>query len=421
MGNLQGTNITKGRVGANTLTASDGISGIIISCVMTASYYGQVMTIYNIPEITSIAQQSLIGDRVIDTVGINAHRHLKEFFRMAGEGQKLYVMFVSPTQTMSSILESELYAKKLLTAAKGEIRQLAVAVNPSAQELSQMSYLNGLPTDVYNAIPKAQALADWAFENHMPLNILLEGYAFNGTAAAAGDLRAIENLNADKVSIVIGQDYNYAHTLNVARQKYADVGTALGTLSAATVEQNIGDNEAFNLTDATQGAWLEPGLSSHKKNEEVYLQLQTLEDKGYIFALEYAGLEGVRWNNDHVCAEIIQDAEGNINEHTIAYGRTHNKSLRLLRTALLPKVKGSYPVEPTTGKMTIGVQKYFEGIGNEVYAGMMRRNEISGGEMKVDPNSDLITEKVLKTSYRIVPYGTIGEITGTSNLKQSLG
>lgn len=416
MANLNGVGIGRGRIGANTLSVSDGISALIVTASVAPAMtpFGTVKTLFNSVDV----EQAGFTQAYDDANQCHVYRHLKEFYRMAGEGQKLYFMLVQNTTVqMTAILDNALYAKKVLIAAKGEVKQLGIAANTS----SASTALNGLPSEVYNSIAKAQGLYEWANENHMPLNILLEGYSMVNPISAMADLRAIENLSAHKVSVVIGQDWKYAETRTTTYAKqFADVGTALGTVSAAKVEQNIGDNEQFNLTDATRDAWLIPGLSNHEKCEDNFASLQTLEDKGYIFGLEYTGMEGVRWNNDHVCAPIIEDADGNINEHTIAYGRTHDKSLRLLRTALLPKVKKSYPVDPATGLLPIGVQKYLKGIGDEVYAGMIRRKEISAGEMFVDPTSDLVTEKVLKTSYAIVPYGTIGEITGTSNLRTNI-
>lgn len=413
MSDINGVNIEKGRIGANTINKGDGISAMVIAANLTdKTPNGIVKTLYNMKDVVEAG----FGAAYDTTFNHSVHRHLKEFYRIAGEGQKLYLMTVPVVTTMVDILEKPEFAKKLIVQAKGEIKQLAVAMNPNTDNVS----LNGLPTDVYNSIPKAQALADWAFENNFSVRILLEGHSYKSPASSVADLRAIENVSAPNVSIVIGQDWKHAETKTNQAQKYADVGTALGTVSAATVEQNIGDNEVFNLTDATKGAWLIPGLSSHQPNTDIFGDLQTLEDKGYIFGLEYSGMDGVRWNNDHVCVEIIKDSEGNINEHTIAYGRTHDKALRLLRAALLPKVKKSYPVDPATGLLPIGVQKYLKGIGDTVFGDMVRRKEISAGEMYVDPTSDLVTEKVLKTSYAIVPYGTIGEIRGTSNLKSSL-
>lgn len=412
MANLNGVSIKKGRLGANTLTKSDGVSALIIGCPATPQLvHGVVKTLFNSVDVVNAGFTS-----AFDGVGINAYRHLLEFYRTAGEGQKLQLMIVPQNTTIAEILEDENYAKKLLIKSAGEVRQLGIAVNPTIPTV----HLNGLPQDVYQSIAKAQNLHNWSFENHFPCQVLLEGYDYKSPASAVADLRGLPNLPAPKVSVIIGQDYNHADTKTGNARKFADVGTALGTLSACTIEQNIGDNEAFNITDTTKDTWIVPGLSSHQTNDEVFSDLQTLENKGYIFGFVYAGMEGVRWNNDHTCVEIIQDSEGNINEHTIAYGRTHDKALRLLRTALLPKVKKTYPVDPANGQLPIGVQKYFEGIGNEVFEGMRKRKEISSGRMFVDATSDLITEKVLKTTFKLVPYGTIGEITGTSNLKTSL-
>lgn len=415
MADLTGVKIAKGKIGANTITTGDGISGMVIGSPATGALtHSVVKAVYSLVDVEALG----ITPEFDASNKVNTYRHLREFFRMAGEGQKLYIMLVPQETTMGAICEdaSEQFAKKLLITADGEIRQLAVAANP----IGETTHVNGLPDDVHGSIAKAQELAQWAYNRHFPCQVLLEGYDYVGPAAAAEDLRDIPELQATKVSIVIGQDWAYTEDLEGNARKVADVGTALGTLSKARINQNIGENESFNLTDAIRKAWLVPGLSSHEKNVDVYTDLQLLEDKGYIFGVTYPGLEGVRWNNDHTCVKIIRDVEGNVNEHSIAYGRTLDKAIRLLRTALLPKVKGSHPVDPKTGLLPIGVIKNFEGIGDTIIGGMISRKEISDGETLVDPASDLVVEKLLRIKFRIVPYGSINEIQGTVNLKTNL-
>ena len=182
------------------------------------------------------------------------------------------------------------------------------------------------------------------------------------------------------------------------------------------VNQNIGNNELFNLTDATKEAWIEPGLSSHKTNVDSFDDLQTLEDKGYIFGTTYAGMAGVRINNDHVCAEVIVDSDNSMNEHTIAYGRVMDKASRSLRTAYLPKVKTDWELNEK-GKMRPATVAALEDIGDNVFSQMLSRGEISFGKTTIDKESDLVVEKVLRVSYVIIPKGSIGEIKGTINLK----
>jgi hypothetical protein len=415
MASLDGASIKKGKFGANALAIGDGVSGLVAAAVAATNLaLGTVKSIYNVVDAENLG----INEAYDKDNNVNVYRHITEFYRLAGEGVKLFILLVPQATTLVEICESanDTLAKKLITEGAGEIKQISLSVNPTGVT----TMLNGIPDDVYNAIPKAQLLYDWADAQFMPCQILLEGYDYGGDSATAADLRAIVGVAADKVSVVIGQDYDYAETKTDNAQKMADVGTALGTVAAAKVNQNIGDNEQFNLTDALRKIWVVSGLSNHITNKSQLSSLQTLEDKGYIFGVNYVGMAGVRWNGDHTCVEIIIDAEGNINDHSISYGRTHDKARRLLRAALLPKVKTSQPVDPKTGKLPIGVVKHFEKLGDTVLGDMETRNEISAGKSTVDPNSDLIIEKLLKVTYKIVPYGHVNAIEGTSNLKNTL-
>ncbi len=129
---------------------------------------------------------------------------------------------------------------------------------------------------------------------------------------------------------------------------------------------------------------------------------------------------GVRWNNDHTATPIIIDADNSINEHTIAYGRVNDKAVRELRRAYLPKVKTTWNVDKKTGKLSKGTRVALEDVGDNVFKDMVARGEITYGKAYVDGDSDLLVEKVLRTSYVIIPKGCIGEIRGTINLKTKI-
>ena len=411
MADLNAVNIEKGQVGQNTIGTSDAISGIIVGADAPAS-----LALDTVKSITTLKEAENLGiTKEYDNANkINVWRHVSEFYRNAGEGTELHLMLVDRATSMSNMCEVK--GKQLLASAKGKIKQLAVAVN-LPEGGGAITMLDGIPQDVHDAIAKAQLLADWGYEYNMPCQVFLEGYAYGGNATSALNLREIPDLSAPKASIFIGQDFNYADSLDVSIQNFADVGSLLGVCSKAKVNQNIGNNEQFNLTEETTKTWIEPGLSSHTKNDDVFDSLQVLEDKGYLFGVEYSGLAGVRINNDHTCTPIVVDDNNSTNEHTIAYGRVHDKAVRLLRTAYLPKVKTDWPVDPKTGLLTPGVVVALEDVGDKVFEDMIKRGEITYGKTIVGKDSDLLIDKTLKVSYKIVPKGNINQIAGTINLK----
>jgi len=411
MANLDAVNIKKGKVGANKLDNDRKVSAIIIgSPVIPALAFKETVGLYSLYD----AAQYGITEAFDKDNNVNVYRHVREFFRQAGEGVLLNFMAVAQTETLKTIVQDTAgdMLKRLLVDSDFKVRQLAVALNPTVAGVP----VDGLVPDVFDSIPFAQGAAEWAYNQFMPTHIFLEGYQLGGLGSVVPNLRDIENVEATKVTMVIGQDWQYAETKTGLAQKFADVGTVLGVCAAAAINQNIGDNDAFNLMDATKGAWMVPGLSSHQTNKEVFEQLQTFEDKGYVFGVTYPGLAGVRINNDHVCAPKIIDSEGNMNEHTIAYGRVMDDCARQLRTAYLPKIKKTYPVDGN-GKLPTGVRVGLEAIGDDIFKDMKNAVEISSGQTTIDPDSDLLVAKELKVAYNVQPTGVLGYLNGTINLK----
>jgi hypothetical protein len=415
MANLDAVKIKKGKVGANRLDNDRRVSAIIVgSPVIPLLAFKRTVAFFGLYD----AEQYGINAAFDKDNNVNVYRHVREFYRNAGEGIPLNFMAVAQTETLKTISQDTAgdKLKRLLIDSDYKVRQLAIALNPIEDEENPIVHVDGLTPDVFDSIPLAQGTAEWAYDQFMPTHIFVEGYNLNGLASVVPDLRDIENVEATKVTLVIGQDWQYADTKTGDAQKFADVGTILGVCAAAAINQNIGDNEAFNLMDSTKQAWMVPGLSNHKKNKEVYAELQTFEDKGYVFGVTYSGLAGIRINNDHVCAPKKIDAEGNMNEHTIAYGRVMDDCARQIRTAYLPKVKKTYPVN-AAGKLPTGVRVSLETIGDNIFTDMKNAVEISSGKTTVDPNSDLLVAKELKVAFNVQPTGVLGFLNGTINLK----
>lgn len=413
MSDLDGASFKKGKVGTNRLASDDAISGIVLSSVKPSNLeFSTPTVVYNIDDVESLG----ITKEFDETNNVHVYEHLSEFYRFAGSGTELYLILEENTEKLVDLCDEP--AKKLMIYAKGKIKQIAIGVNLAAD--ATITMLNGMPDDVFNSIAIAKQLEEWSEDNYMPLSVFIECYSYGGNAASASDLRDLENLSAEGVTLVNGQDWDVAEKKTGHAQKYANIGTVLGVCASCTVDQNIGENETKNLTHESKKLLVNPGLSNHKKIDEQYSDLQTLEDKGYVFGITYTGLAGVRLNNDHVCAPIVIDDDNNINEHTIAYGRTGKKARRILRTAYLPEVKKSYLLNETTGKLSPASVVSLEDLGDKKFSDMQRASEISYGKTYVDRDSDLVVEKILKVGFKIVPKGNIGQINGTVNLKSQI-
>lgn len=431
MGNLKGVDITKGIIGPS-IVGPDTSPSAIISNAPAVSGTLVINTVY---EVKTVKQAEALGitpayDITNDVV---LHRHILDFFSMAGEGVSLRIMVTNAADPATALEDTTaIYAKKLIVAAGGEIKQLGLCWNmpPNAAEEASTDGMNSL---IRAGIPKAQLLAEWAYNTDRPCHILLEGRRLSDTLSGTINLRDIQvggvQLLAPKVSIVAGQDWDYAEARkndagadpDTKVHYYAALGKALGTVAAADMNQSIAEVARFNLSDATLNYFITGGLSNHKKSSDQEADLQSLDDKGYIFPILYPSISGYRWNNDHSCTPIIIDVAGNINEHTIYYSRTIDDAAVRLKTRLLQLVKTRVSVDSATGRLSTAVIKNIEAVGDLVFQRMSGEGFIVDGKTYVDPASDLVTPpKSLIVSFKVVPSSILDNFTGTINLTKTI-
>lgn len=411
-------NIVKGKVGRSILGGYEKVSAL-------AGYFGAVGSgETTLPEgesalLTSITDMAAYG--ISKEANALLYHHISEYFRIGGKGAQLYVLNVAKGGSAGYVsLINDAGVKRMLAEADGNIFNLGFSYIPTGGGQA----VDGLPSETVPAIKAAQALAEQTQKDNRPVHIALECAGLgNVTSATMLDLRDIKTdgvaVDCPQVSLVIGQDWDFAETLSGQEQKYAAVGTLLGCMAAQPVSYNVGEVATMVLTNATRGDWVNAGLSSHEKVKRVEDQLEGLNRKGYIFGEYYSGV--VCLNDDHVCARVVVDKDGNMNESTIALSRTNCKVIRELYAAYLPVVKTTVPLDPKTGKLGDGTVAYFEDIGNDVFDNMKSRQELSGGETEIDGDSNLLVgDRALKVFFRWVPMGCIGVIEGTVNIKTSI-
>lgn len=227
---LRGVTINEGAIGANVAGDSREFGLICNGVAVVGEGKAQLNTLI---KLRRPADAVAIGiDANYDsTNNVRVHRHIAEFYRRTGEGRILYVWLVAQTVTPVQMTES---AKQMIVASSGEISDLAFAYNPPADYVDTL--VDGLNSDIKAAIPALQTFAEWADANDMPLHTVLECRGISDTVSAMADLRNIQIdgnvLQAQKVTLVIGQDWNYAETLDDVGKKFADVGTYLGCIAS---------------------------------------------------------------------------------------------------------------------------------------------------------------------------------------------
>lgn len=133
------------------------------------------------------------------------------------------------------------------------------------------------------------------------------------------------------------------------------------------------------------------------------IQLDDLDDKGYIFLCKYSGLEsGVFFSKDQTCS--------NGDYRTVARNRTIHKSRRAVRNALLPYVNSPLKVDPSTGYLSSAKITMFQNIVSDILTTMQNNEEISGFSVTIDKNQNVLKNDTLIIKYSLVPVGVASRI-----------
>ncbi len=378
---------TNGGLGRR-LATDDGISGLLVQGVAVTGGV-QLNTAYRLASLDD-ARALGITPAYDTTNNVLVYEHIKEYFRLQPDGD-LFLMLAATSASINDMLSpgsGSVYA--LATGGEGKIKQMAVAFNPDTPLAAGA---------VTATVGTAQSFADWAAQTHKPLVVLLEGWGVDMNDAD------LHGKNAPSVSVVVGQNLAVA---NAGHANYAAVGTVLGAVSKARVNESVGWVEKFNLTGDNLQT---PGLFGQPLSDYTDGQISQLDDRAYLFFITYTGLAGI-YLNDSYTATVLTDDYAYIEAN-----RTINKAIRLVRSALLPKLAAPVKVDTKTGRLSPEVIKQFELTGKRALEVMSAADEISDMEMFVDPLQDIIGSSELKIQFSIIPTGTARKISVTIGFK----
>lgn len=395
-------NITKrnGALGRRSPN-QDGVCGLITTGVAIA---GKLVldTVYPMRSIRDAVSIGITAE--YDSANAVLVHHVIDRFFKANPSGTLNVMIAAQTNTLADLVDpSKDLAKKLLRESQGLIKFCGVSRNPAAAY--EPTLLNGLDADVLTAAAKAQSLYESEFNAFRYAGFLLEGRSFNGTAAAAKDLRT---LNTPNVSITIAADPAISKA-NARYAGYAAVGDVLGLISKASVSQDIGElTSDFDLQDTGNSVFVTAGLSSGQEiSTYSEADLDALDDKGYIFPTAIAGIAGFHLSDSHTASTLQNNDYAYIENN-----RTIEKAIFLVRQALLPKIKSRIKVDPATGYLEDDDVKALEATGAKALAGMETDGDISGGiDCYVNPEQDILSTSVLEIEVTFIPVSIAREIT----------
>lgn len=381
--------------------SADMVTGSVMNAIATTEMVlGNIYTLKNIQEVEALG----ITQEYDTTNKILVYERLRRFF-VHNPSITVHFMPVAQEVTLKQMVDKDNnYLAKLLREKAGEIVQACVSLNPDEDYTPTIE--TGLDKDSIDAVYAAQALSDSEWSKDRYCEIYVEGRSFSGTTAAILNLRTLVN-DCPDISVIIGADNQVSNRDNIYKG-YAAVEDYAAMVSKSAVSQNAGENiEEFNLTNVAEDTFIVPGLSSGiKVSDYSETDLDTLDEKGYIFYASVSGIAGIFINDTHTCSEIDSD---------FAYGennRTIKKAIKLAKTALAPKVKGRLYVDENTGFMAPETVKDLETTAKVALDPMVTSGDISGGvDAYIDAEQNVLATSEFEVLLTFIPVAIGRRIT----------
>ena len=327
--------------------------------------------------------------------------HISEYFRGNTEGE-LWIGFYAvptPSYTWAEITS-------MLVAAGGEIRQLAVYANGLTYASTQVTAIQA----VWAALGAAYQQVSILYAANMAAITAVTGWA------GIADLRA---LTARKVTVVASESGSGAGLALATAKAYSitNIGLALGNVSKSSVEQSIGNPQNFNISDGVEmeiPALANGDICGGVDSVISDAILGGLKDKGYLICRKYEpDITGTYF-------ERVPTSVASSNDFAwIEPNRTVDKAIRGVRTALIPQLNQNVllKADGTLRDDTIG---YFTDLAQTPITQMQADDEISAGDVLIDPTQDVLGTSTLTITIRIVPVGIAETIVVNIGLTTSL-
>lgn len=399
----------------------------------------------NVVELNSLNDVKTVG--ITDEVmcGLPYH-HLKNFFTLAGNNQRLFVSFMdSKTDTDFSAIE------QMQLASNGIIYQIGVWTSQAIAK-STTGDTGTYTVEGDSLLSKLQAQAELLggkigvtnYDGNQPLNVLLNAPVVDAAIVDYTKLPDLTTLDLPKVSVFLGQPATDAvHEIQLAlikastTTKYVQVGNigaVLACLAVAPVDVKIAYVANFNLSMVMTSCelgfgnlTLNTGKTDFDSATVSFNNIKTigytkrnskLHQKGYNFLRDYEGYE-----NGVFISDDMTLSTGDYRSLTRC--RTMHKARRAVRSALLPMVNQSFAVDTSTGQLTdsdvtIVRNAVYNAIDSNMVQPGTQTSQISGREATIDQSQNILENDQLIVDFAIVPKGYASAIYVTEGFETSL-
>lgn len=355
----------------------DGLLGLVVlgaTAVSTTFVLGTPYRLVRPEDLTALGITATNNARIVELV--------KQFYAEAEEGTPVYLIGFEAT-SMTSVLDVDNGPMKgVLQALRGALRGLIVASASTAT----VTVEDGLDPDVLTAMPKAQALADWAADNiYAPVFVILEGRHFTSSADAP-DLTA---LAYNRVGVFIGD--------TVKSSINACVGTLAGRIAAIPVQRNIGRVASGALAPVEM-------FIGDAPVDQAMSVVDALYAKGYICPRIYVGLSGFYFVDDSLATAKTDDYA-----HLTAR-RTIDKAARIAYLTMLQFMLDDIELN-TDGTMQQPVLKDWQAqVERAINTQMSAAGELSvvdgsGCKFWINPKQNVLTTSKVEGTLKVRPFG----------------
>lgn len=376
-------NVVNGALGL-VPASEDGTVGMLLQGIATGS-----LSLLTPAVITSLADAEALGlTEAYDTTNtVRVWKHIRDFYATAGTNARLWIMLTSQAVSMEDMVDvSEAnYAKKLLDAAQGEVRLLAVTRSPASGYTPTVT--NGIDVDVENAINLAQALATAYTAAFTPIRVILEARHYNGNTANLSNLKARDD---NRVQVMLGDTVTGGG---------AAVGLLMGRYASDPVQRNPGrvKTGSVPINDVY--------LGSETLAQATLGDVAAINDKGFVTLRTYAGRAGFYFTDDPTCTAATDDYS------SLARGRVIDKAIRLAYVTYVNEILDEVEVNPTTGRIAAVKARYYEAIiESQINTSMTSVQEVVSVRAVCDAAQNVLSTNRIVIQLRVVPFGYAKEI-----------